>query len=767
MRRLFRIFNILIWPMWLKLSVAFLVAIALPVVLVLLVLRSSYFAVNTQNLLDDLKTHGERQAAAISEALTQSQATLATFTSTPDYNRQMTRLLEPDGNTPTNIRQMSLTLQSLLIGSESFNHLRLLNKDGLIMVDVTVGQILATGESAADTPAFQQATAAQVQNRDQTISVYNPDDPAIDLTNAVHNSLGTVVGFLVGSLDVDHTIVRNMSYEEVNFPVYSYLITFGQTPVLITEPNTLEEAQNSVNNRSVGIERAFRGGTDSDTYTIGTSHKLEVAAYYAPISNPSNPAAILFALILEVPSDQALPGATTQYLNQGQPFVIGIGVIGLLIILVILFNQMITPPLSRLRQAIQAITGGNFDMPVTSAGRGDEIGDLSASFVDMRTHVRNLLDDLQGRVAARTRDINATHEIGRFAATQRDLQILMDQVVQLIIEQFPNIYHAQIFLLDQDRNYAVLRASTGEAGKALLARGHRLAAGSVSLVGQAVEQGRTVIARDTTASQVWRPNELLPDTRAELSIPLKVGEIVIGTLDVQSRYSNAFTEEEINILQTMADQIAVAIENARLYQESVRRLEEIERTNRQATLQTWQEYVYGQRQRQITSHAGVSTGNDLSELRRRAIAQGKVVMGERTDHNTIPVAVPILLRGQTLGAVEWELPVSDINDNKLQLAQDLANRLAVSLDNARLFQESQRAAERERIVNSIAAKLTPQTEISEILQTAVREVGQALRAPQVSIRLHRSDQPSSNGNGNGSSTSVDYQNGNSKSIHND
>jgi len=101
--------------------------------------------------------------------------------------------------------------------------------------------------------------------------------------------------------------------------------------------------------------------------------------------------------------------------------------------------------------------------------------------------------------------------------------------------------------------------------------------------------------------------------------------------------------------------------------------------------------------------------------------------------------VPIQLRGQTLGAVEWELSLEDMNDNKLQLAQELANRLAVSLENARLFEESQRAAERERIVNSIAAKLTPQTEVSEILQTAVREVGQALRAPQVSIRLHHAN----------------------------
>jgi GAF domain-containing protein len=312
----------------------------------------------------------------------------------------------------------------------------------------------------------------------------------------------------------------------------------------------------------------------------------------------------------------------------------------------------------------------------------------------------------------------------------------MNQVVQLIIEKFPNIYHAQIFLLDVDRRYAVLRASTGAPGRLLLARGHRLEVGSVSVIGQVVEQRQTVVARDTTTSAVHKRNEFLPETRAELAIPLRVGEQVIGALDVQSKQSDSFSDDEITVLQIMADQVAVALENARLYQESVRRLEEVDRANRQATTHTWQEYIYGQRQRHLNSESGVATGEDLSELRRRAIAQGKPVIGEATQQGITPIAVPIQLRGQTLGAVEWELPTADLDDNKLALAQELANRLAVSLDNARLFQESQRAAERERVVSAIAAKLTPQTEINDILQTAVREVGQVLRAPQVTIRLH-------------------------------
>ncbi|MCA9909560.1 MAG: GAF domain-containing protein, partial [Anaerolineae bacterium] len=117
------------------------------------------------------------------------------------------------------------------------------------------------------------------------------------------------------------------------------------------------------------------------------------------------------------------------------------------------------------------------------------------------------------------------------------------------------------------------------------------------------------------------------------------------------------------------------------------------------------------------------------------------------ERETLPIAVPIQIGGAVLGAVEWEIPAKDFNENKLELAKELANRLAIGLENARLFQESQRAAERERMVNSIAARLASQTNISEILQTAVREVGQALRTPQVSIRLHGGKYTANGSNG--------------------
>lgn len=746
MKTLTRYLNVFVWPLWLKLTAGFVVAVLLPAALIAVVLQTGFAQITGQNLESYISENGNRQREIISNDLSQAQNLLSVLVNAPEYSERLLRAAEDGSQDLTLIGDASEDLRTVLDGNDSFESIRLLDDQGLVLVEITDTSVLLVVRTESAAPAFIQATNALSQARNQSTTVFQnaSRQVVVEMAQAVVDADGIAKGFVVGKLNVDTVLLDHLNFQNAAFPLYSYLATGGRNSLVLTA----EEYQNQVDqvaDDSPAVAAAFRNSEgETEHYNVGEGRQ-EVIGYYAPILNPANTNVTLFALVTEVRADAPIQQALA-YFGAGRVFVIGIGSALVLAVLVVLFNQIITPPLVGLRRAIQAVAQGQFNEPVPGAGRGDEIGDLGAAFTDMRVQVRNLLDDLEARIATRTRDISATQEISRFAATQRNMQLLMDQVVQLIIERFPNIYHAQIFLLDKDRLYANLRASTGEVGAMLLGRGHRLAVGSISVIGQVVQQGEAVIARDTAASAVHRKNEFLPETRAELAIPLKSGDVIIGALDVQSKFRNAFAEDEIRILETMADQIAVAIENARLYQESLRRLDEIERNNRQKTLQTWQEYVYGRRQRQLSSEAGTPTGNDLSELRRKAVSMGKIAVGEITRNATVPIAVPIQLRGETLGAVEWELPAEGLNDNKLQLAQELANRLAVSLENARLFQESQKATERERIVNSIAARLTPQTEIDEILRTAVREVGQALRAPQVNIRLHRSN---GNGNGNG------------------
>jgi GAF domain-containing protein len=155
-------------------------------------------------------------------------------------------------------------------------------------------------------------------------------------------------------------------------------------------------------------------------------------------------------------------------------------------------------------------------------------------------------------------------EIARETIGLLDLDRLLSHSINLIRERF-GFYHSSVFLLDDERKFALLRESTGEAGRQMKARAHKLGVGSQSIVGWVTQNARPRVADDVTADPMHQANPLLPATRAELGIPLRIGETVIGALDVQSTTPYAFTADDITILQVIADQIAIAVENARLF----------------------------------------------------------------------------------------------------------------------------------------------------------------------------------------------------------
>jgi GAF domain-containing protein/HAMP domain-containing protein len=393
------------------------------------------------------------------------------------------------------------------------------------------------------------------------------------------------------------------------------------------------------------------------------------------------------------------------------------------------YEMTVIVPIRRLTEvAARAAQGQNvaeMDLPE----QNDEIGTLAQSFYSITELARQDIRALESRIAQRTRDIEATRDIAQIISSIRDLDGLLTEVVELVRERFSDVYHAQVFLLDQTRQYAVLRVSTGEAGKALLARGHRLAVGSQSVIGRATADGEPVVALDTSTSSVHRANELLPDTRAELALPLRTRDGIIGALDLQSKRPESFSDSDVRLFQSMADELAIAITNARLFEESQARLSEIEDLNRRLLGEAWQGYAASRRQGQ----GGAAATQAWSELQRQAIARRDLV--ERAEPDMVTFSVPVILRDQIFGAVEWSVSRQNYNENVRLLARELADRLAVSADNARLLEHTQRLAYRERLVSEIAGKLVQQTDVSRVLQTAVKELGLALQAPQTTIRL--------------------------------
>ena len=183
----------------------------------------------------------------------------------------------------------------------------------------------------------------------------------------------------------------------------------------------------------------------------------------------------------------------------------------------------------------------------------------------------------------RALELQTAAEIARDTTSTLSQEILLSRIVNLLKDRF-GYYHCSIFLLNESNEYAIIEESTGEAGKAMKQNKHRLAVGSKSVIGSCLATGQPVIVNDSNLSPVYYPNPLLPDTRSEMGIPLKIGGHIIGALDLHSTSINAFSENELTVLQILTDQISVAIENARAFsisQKAVQEMRELDRVKSQ------------------------------------------------------------------------------------------------------------------------------------------------------------------------------------------
>lgn len=394
-------------------------------------------------------------------------------------------------------------------------------------------------------------------------------------------------------------------------------------------------------------------------------------------------------------------------------------------------NHFIIRQIKRLVTGVQRLAEGTYTEPVPATSQKDELGQLAGRINVLGMQLQRDFQDPEQRIAQRTRDLETAREIGQILSSIRDVEILANQVIELLSTRFEAIYHAQIFFVDDQGQDAVLRASTGDVGQSLLQRRHRLPVGGQSIVGQSITQGKPIVALDTATSPVHKFNALLPETRSELALPLRLGDAVIGALDVQSKNQSAFADSDIRLFQTIADQLAIAIQNAQLLEESQTRLREINELNKLLMGEAWGDFIQSRKRKQPSIARRDS--ENLTPLQRKAINSGQIA--ETGDEDRVQFAVPIILRGQALGAVEYELSRSTYNENTRLLATELAARLALAADNARLLEQSQQLAQRERLINDISNKLTQQTDVSQILQIAVRELGNALPVSQTSISL--------------------------------
>ena len=333
------------------------------------------------------------------------------------------------------------------------------------------------------------------------------------------------------------------------------------------------------------------------------------------------------------------------------------------------------------------------------------------------------------QIQRRATQFEVLAQVTQAITSVRDLQELLPRITAVISEKF-GFYHVGVFLLDGARQYAVLSATNSEGGRQMLERKHRLRVGEQGIVGNVTATGKPRIAMDVGVDAVFFDNPELPDTHSEMALPLKSGGLVVGALDVQSIEIGAFAEEDIQMLTLLADQVSLAIENARLFAETRNALAEAEAVSRQFTREVWGSLPH--EQNLLGYRYSLIGASPLEKAVELTNSSNDKTTRKQTESSQI--ALPIELRGQVIGTLVVQSPSAEVlNQDQLDLIKAVAERVALSAENARLFEETTRRAERERLVSDITGKIRSVHDPQTMIQTAMEELRNALGASRVEV----------------------------------
>lgn len=492
---------------------------------------------------------------------------------------------------------------------------------------------------------------------------------------------------------------------------------------------------------SAALTRMKTGQSGLETITINGQQRYII---FRPIPE------IGYSLAVVVPTEELLSGAEAakQQISmaatntQQISFVLVAIILTFALLSTMWIGNTLTAPLLSLTATADEISHGNLDARAGVQG-SDEIATLAQTLNTMTARLRDLIQSLERRVKDRTAALeDASYHAGRRAAqfeaiTQvtraissiRNMDELMP-LVAAVISQYFDFYHVGIFLNDESNEFAWLIASNSEGGHRMLQRHHSLRIGEQGIVGYVAARGESRVARSVGEDAVFFNNPDLPETKSEAALPLRRGSQVAGVLDVQSTREDAFTDEDLSILAILADQVSLAMENTRLFETTRRSLMEAETLYRQYVQEAWNRLP---QEGQLTGYRYTPRGAaPVSATGASAAGEAASASGETPTYP--PLVVPIKLRGETIGnlIVRSPLMAAWTQDQK-ELVQAVADRVAFSAENARLFDETSRRAERERLVTEITSRIRSSNDPDEMIRTAVEELRNALGATDIQV----------------------------------
>ena len=666
----------------------------------------------------------------------------------PEIAATMTDLLDAPEESPERQEAYDALysrLQEWLEQAPSFQMVHLLDRDGTVLVssDSAMEGLVLAGEVY-----FERGTTRPFVAPLEYVD--SEEGAEILVSRPLIGEYGRLLGVLVGRVDPAtlDALLHVGEAASLGDTGETYLVDADHQAVTaprFAEPGTTVQ--------TVGVERALAGQeAGSATYTGYQGNP--VVGVYRQIPD------LDVVLLAEQSRAEALRAVNRTAMLNAAIAVLAVFAAGAISLLI---AQDIGGALSDLADAATDIAAGNLDR-TAEVERGDEIGTLADAFNTMTARLRGLIGQLEQRVAERTQELQtrsaylqASAEVGQTASTMLNADQLIQEVVDVVRDRF-DLYYVGLFILDEMGEWAELRAGTGGAGRQMLAQDHRLLAGGESMIGQCVATGEARIALDVGEEAVRFDNPLLPETRSEAALPLQSRGRMFGAMTVQSEEAAAFDEDTVTVLQTMADQVAVALDNAYLFAEAQSALEAARRASGEVTRRGWSELLRSHRvvgyhadERGVMSAEGVWRPEMEQAVREGRAIQSGTDDASPGDAAGQSVAVPIKVAGKVIGVLHTHKSgdAGSWTDEEIETLESLSERLGISLETARLYEETRRRAERERLTSEISSQVWSSADVDTILRTAVRELGRSLRVSDAWIELESGNGISDGGDGDG------------------
>lgn len=617
-------------------------------------------------------------------------------------------------------------LRSMIRQNQNFDTLFLVNRQGQIILSTNLAQISGI---VNDQPYFREALSGAYI---QPISYSSAENrPVAYAARPVVNESGEAVGLLVGRINpskmsdlMNGPLLSGESSETYLISSDSILVTnaaVGTAGTRLQSPATARVVTQKSNGSQVY--------TNPDGVQVAGAYNWQTDFGVGILAEKS---------ILEI-YQSALPSIAVS----------GITILALVIVVLmgaLYLSRQVASPIRETAVASGLLADGDHGVKVNSNNRRDEIGLLTENFNRMVSSINSQHKDLEDQVNAASRQLQhqnqtlrAYTEVTRAATTILDPLTLSRELVELISNRF-NLYYTGLFLVDEDREWAILQAGSGEAGRSMLERQHKLAIGEDSMIGWCIANGQERVACEAGEDLVRHPTPELPHTRSEAAIPMRSRGNIIGALSVQSTEPDAFDEEKIAILQALADQVAIAMDNARLFEENRLALENARRAYGNLSQAGWAKLI---RTSGGLAFIGTPTRVEqtptrLDRLSQEAIDRKKAVASrDLNDENLYALAVPIQIADLVLGTLNTFKAAEDgpWSAQEIKLLEEITSQFGLALESSRLYEESQRQAEYEKITGRVTANIRQRLDVETVLRTAAQEVRQALGLPEVTVRL--------------------------------